>query len=70
VDVVEGETGVLEHADEHKSAEGLWAISALPRVTRVGAQQAPSLVVTNRRRGDIGPLGHLPNGQEFGHETT
>jgi hypothetical protein len=63
VDLIQGEAGVLQQADEHKPAEGLGSITALSRLSLVRREEAASLVVTDRGRGDIRPVGDLADGQ-------
>ena len=43
VDLIQGQAGVLQQADEHEPAEGLGAVPALPRLSPVRGKQAASL---------------------------
>ena len=70
VDVVEGETGILEHADEYQPSERLGPVSALSRSSSVGRQQPAPLVVANRRGGYFRLLGYLADHHQFGHKAT
>jgi hypothetical protein len=69
VDVVETQPGVLQHADEDESTQRLGPVSAPPRLPCVGVQEAAALVVADRGGGHVGLLGHLADGEEFGHGT-
>ena len=51
--VIEGKAGVLQHADEHESAQGLVAKATLSDFAGVGGEQPAAFVVANRRGGDV-----------------
>jgi hypothetical protein len=67
VDFVEGQTGVLEHADEHELPESLGSIAALAGLSGVGAEQSPAFVVADGRGGDVSAFGYFADGEEVGH---
>jgi hypothetical protein len=54
VDLIEGQADVLHHADEDQTAQRFGPVPALPRLARVGAEQAASLVVAEGGGGDMG----------------
>src|SRR5215472_15383632 len=70
VDLVEGQAYVLHHADEDEAAERFDPVPALPRLPRIGAQQAASLVVADGRGGDTSSVGHLADRHQFWHGAT
>ena len=70
VDVIEGKAGVLQHPDEDEAAERLGPVPPLPGAPLIGAKQATPLVVADGRGGDVGPAGHLADGEELRHGTT
>ena len=70
-DLVQGQAEVLHHADEDKAAERLGPVPALPRLPRIGAEQAAPLVVADRGGGYPGAAGHLAvYRHQFGHSAT
>src|SRR4051794_11796587 len=61
-DLVERETGVLEHADEHQPTQRRFAVAALPGLASVGLDQAAALVVAHGRSGDVRAIGDFSDG--------
>ena len=70
VDLVQRQTGVLQHADEYESAKRLGAVTALSGLPDVRGQETSALVVANRGGGDLGPPGHLADGEKRRHIAT
>lgn len=70
VDLVQGQAGVLQQADEDEPAERLGAIAALSRLSPVGGKEAASLVVTDRGGGDARSQGDFADGQKISHVPT
>jgi hypothetical protein len=69
VDLVEGQAGVLEHADEDKPAEGLGSIAPLARLAGVWTEESLTFVVAHDGGGDLSPLSHLTDREQIRHGT-
>ena len=64
-DVFQGKPGILEHAYEDELSEGRNAVSALSGSSGIGDEQAEAFVVADRRRGNVGSFGHLPDRKQW-----
>jgi hypothetical protein len=63
VDLIQGQAGVLQQADEDKPAEGLCSITALSRPSLVRKKETASLVVPDSGRRHLCPVGDVADGQ-------
>lgn len=71
IDLLEVEAGILEHADEHKLADGLRSVAPLARHPHVSLHKPSAFVVADRGSGQSDPGPDLADGQQrICHETT
>ena len=68
-DFLEGQAGLLQHANEDESAQSLGSVAALAGLASVWAEQPLTFVVADGGGGHLSAFSHLADGEQVGHGT-